>query len=154
MSNTIFTVADYFLYLSSLETENSITPLKLQKLCYYAQAWNMVWDDETLFDEDFEAWAHGPVNPQLYDKYKKYKWSNIPVGDIESLCNSISTLNSDEKETLDVIWADYGKYDGKYLEDLTHEEDPWVNARGDLSAGARSNTIIEKEVMKEYYTNI
>jgi uncharacterized phage-associated protein len=34
---TIFDVANYFILRS--DDENPMTPLKLQKLCYYAQAW-------------------------------------------------------------------------------------------------------------------
>jgi len=45
--------------------------MKLQKLCYYAQAWHMVWEDETLFDEDFQAWANEPVCRSLYASHRR-----------------------------------------------------------------------------------
>ena len=60
MSN-IFDVAKYI-----LEQRGRMSTMKLQKLCYYAQAWSLVWDDEPLFDEDFEAWANDPVCPKLF----------------------------------------------------------------------------------------
>ncbi len=41
--------------------------MKLQKLCYYCQAWYLAWNNEPLFDEEFEAWASGPVCKELYD---------------------------------------------------------------------------------------
>ena len=41
--------------------------MKLQKLVYYCQAWSLAWDDVPLFDEDFPAWANGPVCPELFD---------------------------------------------------------------------------------------
>lgn len=66
----IIDVAKYFLNKLNLEPESSITPLKLQKLCYYAQAWSMVGDDKELFKEDFQALAHVPAKPKLYDLYK------------------------------------------------------------------------------------
>ncbi|WP_374049741.1 type II toxin-antitoxin system antitoxin SocA domain-containing protein [Paenibacillus larvae] len=31
-----------------------------------------------LFDDNFEAWVHGPVNPQLYTEYREYGWQEIP----------------------------------------------------------------------------
>ena len=46
----IFDVARYI-----LEVKGSMSTMKLQKLCYYCQAWSLVWDDSPLFDEDFEA---------------------------------------------------------------------------------------------------
>ena len=48
-------VAEYILKL-----HGPMTVMKLQKLCYYAQAWSLVWDDRPLFKERLEAWANGP----------------------------------------------------------------------------------------------
>lgn len=62
----IFDVAKYI-----LEKSGSMSTMKLQKLCYYSQAWSLVWDDKSLFPEDFEAWANCPVCPKLFAKTKK-----------------------------------------------------------------------------------
>ena len=61
MSN-VFTVAKYI-----LQQKGAMSSMKLQKLCYYAQAWSLVWDDAPLFDEDFQAWRNGPVCYELYN---------------------------------------------------------------------------------------
>ena len=61
----VFDVACYI-----LERKPDITTMKLQKLCYYAQAWSLVWEEEPLFDEEFEAWANGPVCPELYAAHR------------------------------------------------------------------------------------
>lgn len=53
---TIFDAAKFI-----LEQLGQMSTMKLQKLCYYAQAWSLVWDDAPLFEEDFQAWANGPV---------------------------------------------------------------------------------------------
>ena len=50
MNTTIFDVAKYILHKM-----NRMSTMKLQKLCYYAQAWALVWDDTPLFDEEFYA---------------------------------------------------------------------------------------------------
>ncbi|WP_307850044.1 MULTISPECIES: type II toxin-antitoxin system antitoxin SocA domain-containing protein [unclassified Saccharopolyspora] len=42
-----------------------MTAMKLQKLVYYSQAWHLVWDERPLFDEPVQAWANGPVVPDL-----------------------------------------------------------------------------------------
>ena len=52
---SIFEVARFFL------TKESMTHLKLQKLCYYAQAWYLTIYGQRLFNEEFQAWLHGPV---------------------------------------------------------------------------------------------
>lgn len=63
-----FDVAKYI-----LEVKGTMSTMKLQKLCYYAQAWSLVWDDKPLFDEEFEAWANGPVCRELFFKTQGQK---------------------------------------------------------------------------------
>ena len=59
----VFDTAKYI-----LEQSGPMSTMKLQKLCYYSQAWSLVWDDSPLFEEDFQAWANGPVCPELFFK--------------------------------------------------------------------------------------
>jgi len=47
---SVFSVAKYI--HSQL---GDISAMKLQKLTYYSQAWTLVWDEEVLFQEDFQA---------------------------------------------------------------------------------------------------
>ena len=68
----VFDVANYI-----LNTVGQVTSMKLQKLVYYSQAWSLAWDDLPLFEEDFQAWANGPVCPVLFKVHKGYfKLSN------------------------------------------------------------------------------
>lgn len=64
---TVQEVADYFLAEAPPDT---MTSLKLQKLCAYAQAISLAYLGKELFDEDLEAWEKGPVLPSLYQKYE------------------------------------------------------------------------------------
>lgn len=147
MAITIFNVADFFLNRVETEQGSSITHLKLQKLCYYAQAWYLALEDDKLFNENFEAWVHGPVNPNLFQRYRDYQWQNIqPVSDFDN-----SVFTQDQLEHLEEIWDIYGKYDGKYLEDLTHEEDPWIDARDGYEPTERCNNVIDVNHMAIYY---
>ena len=40
---TIFDVASYI-----LSKQGPMTTMKLEKLCYYAQAWSLVWDEDAI----------------------------------------------------------------------------------------------------------
>jgi uncharacterized phage-associated protein len=71
-----FEVANYFIWLAN-ETGSFLSNLKLQKLVYYAQAWHLALEESPLFEEDFEAWIHGPVLPTLYQKYESFSWKPI-----------------------------------------------------------------------------
>ncbi len=146
---TIFDVAKYFINKS--DDESPMTPLKLQKLCYYAQAWSLVWEKEPLFDDDFAAWIHGPANYSLFKRYQGRRYINC---DGEEDKFDSSKFSEDQLETLEVVWDTYGKYTGDYLEQLTHEEDPWIITRGKLSPGDNCTKIITKELIQNYYTEV
>jgi uncharacterized phage-associated protein len=123
----------------------SPSPMKLQKLCYYAQAYALA-EKRSLFSEDFRAWQHGPVIHELYNKYKDYKWHPINDEDLgepddinfEHLCDIVSA---------------YGRYDGAALSTMTHREKPWLEARGDLEELAGSDALISKESLADYFSS-
>lgn len=141
--NTVFDVADFFL------SKESMTPKKLQKLTYYAEAWHQALLDKPLIhDESFQAWVHGPVAPSLYHKYKKYGWTPIPTKE----CTL--DFNKESLSILESVWETYGNQDGNSLEALTHAEAPWINARIGLEPDENSNVVISSEDMKKYYKSI
>src|SRR5260221_3271487 len=86
-----FDVADYFIRLAN-ETGSFISNLKLQKLVYYAQAWHLGIKGAPLFQEDFQAWVHGPVIPELYQKYKSFAWQPIVTDVTASLPTDVATF--------------------------------------------------------------
>lgn len=124
----VIDVAEYFISLSEERTRFAITPLKLQKLLYYAQAFNLRDGKGILFPEAIEAWQHGPVVPKIYRKYKEYGYFSIPHIEFnnEDLFTEEPKLTDDEIETITEVWERFGHLDGKFLEELTHQEDPWI----------------------------
>ena len=140
--NTV-TAEDVAQYI--LEKMGRLPAMKLQKLCYYSQAWSLVWDEQKLFHNRIEAWANGPVISGLYSShYRQYDVAEIAGGDS-------SKLSSFQKATIDKVTKFYGDYTSKQLSDMTHMEEPWKLARGDTPEGERSNNVITVESMAEYY---
>lgn len=121
---------------------------KLEKLVYYSQAWHIVWDSEALFAERIEAWANGPVVPELFREHRgDFKKSSWPKG-------NVSHLTASQKESIDVVLKHYGKLTGFQLRELTHSEPPWREARGDLPVGARGSDEITQGAMATYYGSL
>ncbi|MFD1675391.1 Panacea domain-containing protein [Alicyclobacillus fodiniaquatilis] len=148
-------VANYFREQLYASEGSSLTHLKLQKLTYYAQAWSLVLLGRPLFNGEFEAWAHGPVNRHLYAQYRDYGWQNIkPIKPEEQFISSEDIFDEDEMNVLSQVWEIYGDYDAKYLERLTHQEFPWIEARDGLPDGAYCDTIIDQSTMKQFYTGL
>lgn len=142
---TIYDVARYI-----TETQGEMSAMKLQKLMYYSQAWNMVWEEDALFDDDFQAWANGPVLPALYNKHRglfKVDNSLFREGNTENLTDS-------QKENIQKVLGFYGDKTAQWLSNLTHQEDPWLSARGDTPVGAPSTAVIPLSAIHEYYSSI
>jgi uncharacterized phage-associated protein len=128
-----------------LQERGEMTAMKLQKLVYYAQAWALVWDEEPLFKERIEAWANGPVVPALYDRHQGlFKVSSWKDGDPDR-------LTPVHKKTIDAVLKYYGARTSQWLSDLTHREEPWLEARQGLGLGERGSAVISHASMAEYY---
>jgi uncharacterized phage-associated protein len=140
---SVFDVAAYM-----LQKQGPMTALKLQKLVYYGQAWSLVWDERPLFPQRIEAWANGPVAPDLFSAHRgEFTVANEPMGDAKK-------LTQDERETVDAVLTHYGAKSSQWLSDLTHREDPWRNARRGLADDERSNVQITNGAMADYYGNL
>ena len=138
---TVFDVAHYI-----LEKLGPTSTMKLQKLCYYCQAWSLVWDDTELFPEDFEAWANGPVCKELFTATRG-KFSVTAKDEHGSSDN----LTENQKNSINLVLDYYAKHNAQWLSQLTHMEDPWQQARVNVPAGESSSNIITKESMALYY---
>lgn len=128
------------------EKGQTVNHLKLQKLLYYVQAWYLVYTDEPLFDEKFEAWLHGPV---LRSVWNYYKAKSVMLDDLPCEKNIDIELTEEQKQIIADVLEEYGDKTGYYLECLTHSEKPWKDARR-----KGENTIIENDKMKEYYSEL
>lgn len=119
-----------------------VNHLKLQKLLYYIEAWNMVFLNNPIFTDDIEAWQHGPAIRSVWDHFKKYSilYDELPV------CEACScTMSNEQRAVTNDVLDEYGDKTGYYLENLTHSEEPWKKAR------KTSEQIINKQFMKQFY---
>lgn len=152
---TVTDVANYFRVQLGITEGASLTHLKLQKLVYYAQAWSLVFLGRPLFNGEFEAWAHGPVNRNLYGIYRDQGWQSIePLYELDMSRAPSDVFSRDELDVLDQVWEIYGDYDAKYLERVTHQERPWIEARGDTLPGGYCDTVISQKTMSEFYSRL
>ena len=107
--NSIHDVADYIILRVKSEDETaSLINLKLQKLLYYVQAWSYGINNKPMFDGEFEAWIHGPVNRAIYDRFSptKYLYSEINIADCR---NKNVKLSDEDAEFIDFILENYLK---------------------------------------------
>ena len=135
-------VADFFVWLDGQQDEPDVTPMKLQKLLYYAQAQHLAVTGGRLFDEDIEAWDHGPVVRSQYHRFKEFGRQVI-------VCEQSAgrpRLDESVCEFLRRIWDAYGGYSAARLRAMTHDEAPYQQAYD----GA-SDTVIPDDVMFAFF---
>jgi uncharacterized phage-associated protein len=144
----VVNVTKVLLSYSDDRVEDWMTPLKIQKLLYYTQAVSLVLTWKTLFKDEIQAWAHGPVIPSIFRRYKEFGSWVITIDINEDI-----KLNSEERNIIDQTWDMYSWYTAKGLEKLTHDEKPWMEARGDLQPLASSSNVISLNTMINYYSS-
>ncbi len=124
-----------------------ITPLALQKALYYIQGFYYAFNKTFLFPEDCQAWVHGPVYRDIYFRYRDYRFDAIE----KTTSFDASVFSSSEKAVCDSVINNICCYSGKILERFTHNETPWLTARGELPVTASSDRIIDKSLIGGYF---
>ena len=142
-----FGVVNFFLANIDVENEETITHMKLQKLLYYVQAWSLALLHHVMFTDRIEAWAHGPVIPNVYQTFKVF--GREPIAAIEQWDDS--SFNDEEKNVLRIVKKIYGNFDAPVLRKFTHSEDPWIKARHGLPDNENSNNEISNNDMRAFY---
>ena len=150
-------VANWF-----IENLRNITPLKLQKLIYFAHGWHLALRDKPLIDELVQAWDYGPVIPNVYHEFKACGnqpiielGTHLEMGDdkkIRTVRPRIPDSAIDAKKLLARIGEVYGKYTGAQLSTMTHAPgSPWDQVRREFPnrKGAEIPDVQIKEHFKQ-----
>lgn len=131
-------------------SKESMSPKKIQKLCYYFVAWGYaLMDGQIVEDDTFEAWVHGPVSKTLYNKYREYGWQDVPKEQYQD-----DKFDEKSLDLLESVYLTYGDLSANELEALTHTESPWQIARQGLDPYDSCNVEINTNDMKNYYRSI
>ena len=125
---------------------------KLHKLCYYTQAWYLVWNEVPLFKEDFEASDYGVTYPELSKMFENLLFiskNDIRIGNIDHLTKA-------QKKDIDIVLDFYGNKDGHWLHELVCQERPWREAMylANASVNGTGRPVISKELMRDYYADL
>lgn len=157
-------VANEFLKLSDAQGK-TLTPMKVQKLVYFAHGWCLALTERPLIRERVEAWQYGPVIPSIYHEFKEA--GNGPItspatdlvnqgGKLMFKAPSLDDYPDDEerrnaREIIGRVFALYGKYSAIQLSNATHASNtPWQKA---YREGERKITI-SNDAIKTYFQGL
>lgn len=152
MAYSAVAVANAFIQRALNGDIPDLTPMKLQKLMFYAQSWSLKIYDAPIFDDFFAKWRYGPVIPSLYHKVKMYGANNITSmivdfkvesGNLFSIQPTVPDSDIKINALVDKITEVYGELRGTQLSFLTHQPGTaWYRTEKDSS-------VITNELLKE-----
>lgn len=123
---TVFETADFFLFRQDEDAGDTISNMKLQKLCYYAQGFSLAMTGNPLFSEDIQAWKQGPVIPALYKTLNKFGTGSLGKPS-KAEQDIYAPFSRQQLHVLEEVNEEYGQYTASRLRDFIHEEPPWRN---------------------------
>jgi uncharacterized phage-associated protein len=157
--STVAAVGNEFLKLAELEPHYCVDQMKLQKLLFYAHAWNLAYDQGPLFENDFEAWPWGPVVRDVYVQTKDYGRDRVTgkLYELEVVPGDgvkITTPNGVEDARLAAfirsVWETLKSYTGIQLSNSTHAAgEPWTLVSETL--GTESKPVIPNDLIKQVF---
>ena len=153
---SLFTVSNEMLSTLSyiFEHTTDVTPLALQKMLYFIQGILLALFGKPLYREECQAWVHGPAYEPVYEMFKTFKYNPIDDPRFVMFKNRFQELADEEKKVIDLVIESFGIYSGKVLEQITHNETPWKEARKGYLADEPSSEVISKESIKAYFKNV
>lgn len=144
-NHTAGDIARWFIAWAEAE-DADLSNLKLQKLLYYAQGHYLGMTGRPLFDDDLQAWAHGPVVPSVYRSFKSAGAG--PIDPNQVLPDDFDwDAYADVQQHLMKVWNTYGAMAAWSLRNRTHRESPWVTTFDSSERGA----VIDKEKLRDFF---
>ena len=152
----LFSVSEKMLRVISyvFDQLEEVTPLMLQKLLYFIQGNYSALHKMPIFEEDCRAWVHGPVYPEVYDLFRDFKYNPIEDARFVLLRGTADALTEEERKSIDLVVNTFGMYGGKVLEKITHNEEPWKNARRGYADHIPSSEMLTKDSIQKYYETV
>lgn len=158
-------VANYFLDLAEASGER-LSPMKLQKLVYYAHGWNLGLTGRPLLDEEVQAWSFGPVIRSLYNEFREFKADAITRKAEEYECDQDGEILARQprlddypdgdaeftRKLLRRIWDVYRGFSAVQLSNLTHAPGtPWDRVCRTYGGQIPKYAVIPEPWIKEHF---
>jgi len=137
-------VANVFIKLAERDGK-TLNNLQLQKLVYIAYGFSQGILGKPLFHDNIQAWALGPVIPNLYHQLKKYGW-----GDVTDYIETKEEISDGDPaiKIIEAVRNSYGQFTGEELSALTHQDDtPWSSV---WEPGIKDIEIPDEIIQRHY----
>jgi uncharacterized phage-associated protein len=137
-----------------------ITQITLQKVLYFAHAWFLGRQGRALVDEEFEAWAYGPVLRSIHEQFRQH--GDEPISTRAIRLNFATRRNekveySFDEETVNAlkrIFEFYSQYQPFALVEMSHEPGgPWDQVYRSGRTTAQVGMVISNTAIREHFAH-
>lgn len=130
----------------SLDEDNPITPMEVQKLMFFAHGWMLGIHGKPLHYDEWEAWRYGPVLPVIYHNLSYFVAD--PVTDTIRFADP-QDFDDAESTIINYIHREYRPIGAIRLSNLTHAKgSPWEQTRKKRWG---NNVIIPNDLIQRYF---
>lgn len=144
---TAIEVADWFLRKVNRPAGDSINQMKLQVLLYFSEAWSLAVFDRQLFDEEIQAWEHGPVVYSVWNSLSTKGWNDLEADAL----NAPVDFDAETDALLNDVFQAYAEFPTPELEKMANKDAPWKQARHGLQPWDLTKRAISKVTMAQFY---
>ena len=157
-------VANKFIGLAKKDGITDLSPMKLQKLVYYAHGWLLANTGKPLINEEIQAWTYGPVVPDIFNEFRSFGNSHIDTyatelrfsnGKLSLTVPEVDKDDEDANEIIRKVWENCKNMTAIQLSNATHAKGtPWdivaSHFRDELPKNIEiPNALIEANFRKE-----
>ena len=158
-----FACANYIIENLHKKNIDDLTNLKLQKLLYFAYGVHLSLFNEKLFEDEIQAWKHGPVVPSVYHEFKDCGKNPIMSNSLARIVIDFSDelevprIDKEKQEnkakSLFISYATYGEKNAWELVEMLHngEEAAW---KKHYDENKRGKVIPDEDILVEFEKRI
>ena len=130
-----------------------LTIMQLIKLVYLANGWSLALLDYPLIDEPVQAWQYGPVIPNVYRTFNRFRSAPITGYAVEEFSGHEyrAPLDEAERRLIRAVVDTYGHMHAFKLSEIMHQPNtPWNQTYE--SQGPYS--VIPENVIKDHFSGL
>lgn len=149
------TIVLFFLEMGNRDNIE-ISPMKMQRLIYFAHGWCLAITNSPLIEESIEAWRYGSVISNIYYWLRPFGSQPINRKELDIEPHDLVRLEHLQKDEqivhlLSKVWDVYKDYDAITLSEMAYlPSSPWATTRQEV-ADEKFNVTIDDAQIKHYF---
>ncbi len=154
-------IANTFIDIAERRGSPKLSPMKIQKLVYFAHGWHLAFYGSPLIRDEIQAWKFGPVVQEVYHEFKEFGNEGIDrkatdlAYEADDLHQVIPVVEEDDESAhyvINQVWEIYSPFTAVQLSNMTHNEgSPWMEISKQFEDELPRNIDIPDELIRRCF---